>query len=188
MAKKLENMTTLELIATVEAKNHRFKIAGSVFAGCIAIGLVILLILGLSTLDGVNTQLAQQKQLLRSQQQVLDKINFNGKQRTAQINDLQNHIDCIVELFRQPNRQSLTIKDLNSCEFDSNGNIITPSGGSNVPQKTTNTTSPSNNNGNSAGSAPVSQPAKTPSQPKVVPSTLNNLFCAIRPTNLTCSN
>lgn len=192
MGNKLEHMTTLQLMATIEAKNHKFKIAGFVFAGCLMAGLVVLLVLGLSTLEGVNTQLTQQKTLLASQKQVLDKISGASKQRTAQINDLQNHIDCITELFRQPNRANLTIKDINGCQLDGNGNIITPSGGQNVPQKST-TTTPINNNRSPASPAPTSQPAsnnapaQTPTQTGVIPQTVNGLFCPVNLANLTCN-
>jgi hypothetical protein len=188
MAKKFENMSTLELIATIEAKNHKFKIAGFIFAGCLTVGLVVLLVLGLSTLDGVNAQLAQQKQLLNSQKQILTSIKDGSDQNAGHVKDLQNHIDCIVELLRQPNRASLTIKDINSCQFDSNGNVITPSGGSNGSQKTTNSasTAPINNNGSSASAAPTSQPTQTPPQTGVIPQTTNGLFCPINLANLTC--
>lgn len=191
----LENMTTLELVARIEAKNYRFKVAGFVFAGCLMAGLAVLLVLGLSTLNGVNTQLTQQKTLLNSQKLVLDKISGASKQRTAQINDLQNHIDCIVELFRQPNRQSLTIKDINGCQFDSNGNIITPSGGTNGSEKTNSSPATINNSGGTPSAAPQtvqptnSVPAQTPAptQTGVVQRTVNNLFCPLSLANLTCS-
>jgi hypothetical protein len=193
MVKKFENMSTLELIATIEAKNHKFKIAGFVFAGCLTIGLVVLLVLGLSTLDGVNTQLSQQKQLLNSQREILTSIKSGSDQNAGHVKDLQNHIDCIVELLRQPNRASLTIKDINGCQFDSNGNVITPSGGSNGSQKATNS-APINNNGGGASAAPTSKPTasnvppQTPPQTGVVPKTANSLFCPINLANLTCSN
>lgn len=33
------------------------------------------------------------------------------------INSLQNHINCIVDLFAQPNRQSLVISDVQNCKI-----------------------------------------------------------------------
>jgi cell division protein FtsB len=191
--KQLEKMSTLELMATIEAKNHKFKIAGFVFAGCLMAGLIILFILGVNTLQGVDTQLTQQKKLLNSQQQILASIKAGSDQNATHVKDLQDHIDCIVELFRQPNRQNLTIRDLNSCQFDSNGNIITPSGGSNVPQKSTNATPINNNGGGTSSPQSTSQPTatttpQTPAQTGIVPKPISNLFCPINLANLTCGN
>lgn len=188
----LANMAPHEIIDRIDDRNRRFKAASVVFAALLLVGLVVLLVLGLQTLQGVNTQLSSQKKLLTNQQQTLSAITASGKQRTAQIQDLQNHIDCIVELLRQPNRASLTLKDLNGCQFDTNGNIISGSSGANNNGTTQKPTANSNNNsGGTNAPAPSSQsgnslPAQTP-QTGVIPGTVNSLFCPVNLANLTCN-
>lgn len=113
-----DGMPTVEsLVARVENRNRRFKVASVVFGAVLTAGLALLLIIALNTLQRVNTQLVSLKKLSTSQSQILTKISGASVQRTAQINDLQQHIDCVVELFQQPNRASLTITDLEGCKL-----------------------------------------------------------------------
>lgn len=126
------HITTQELIAQLEAKDRHFRAASVLFGMLLIAAVVTLLFVGLSTLRGVRSQLTEQKSLLDSQQQILARIQESNTQRTAQINDLQNHIDCIVELFRQPNHNNLTITDLQSCQLTSTG-ATTPAAKSSSP-------------------------------------------------------
>jgi hypothetical protein len=186
-----------EILDQLELRNRRFKVASVVFAAFCLIGLVLLLVLGLQTLQKVNSQLASQKKLLGSQQQVITKIAGAAKSRTAQINDLQQHIDCIVGLFQLPNRQDLTITNVEGCQIGSNG-TITPGGSTNGTQKTTNSTSSNNTRttttpAQSSVSSPTgasSVPAQTTqTAPATNPliKTTDGLFCPISLTSFACS-
>lgn len=122
--------TVESLVARVENRNQRFKIASVVFGAVLTAGLALLLVISLNTLQRVNTQLSSQKRLLNSQATILAKISGASVQRTTQINDLQQHIDCITELFQQPNRASVTITDLEGCKLST----FSPSASSTPPQ------------------------------------------------------
>lgn len=193
----LAQKSTQEILATLHAKDRRFKAFSVVFFMAVAVGLVALLLIGLNTLQGVNNQLHSQQKLLSQQAKTLSAVSAAAKQRSVQINDLQNHIDCIVELFQQPNRASLTITNLQGCELTGSGGV--KAGGTNSDGTTQKVgTAPSNNTGSatstpqssSQSTAPTSVPAQTPQTPQttgVVPKVVNNLFCPINLANLTCS-
>lgn len=122
-----KHSTARELIDRVNDQNHKFRVSSIIFGIVTLVGLLLLVIICLNTLGRVNQQLAQQQQLLKSQQRILASIQLSSNQRTTQLNDLQNHIDCIVELLRQPNRQTLTISDLQDCQISSNGKVSSSS-------------------------------------------------------------
>lgn len=191
----LAHMAPHELVARIDNLNRRFKIASVIFGAVLLVGLVAILVIGLQTLQGVDTQLSSQKKLLNSQQQVLANIKAGSDQNATNVKDLQNHIDCIVELLRQPNRSSLTIKDLNGCQFDSNGNIISgSSGANNNGNAQAPTTAPINSNRSTNAPATNSQPAiivppqvqPTVPKPGAVQRVVNNIFCPLNLANLTC--
>lgn len=170
----LEHLTPHELLERVENRNRLFKIASVVFGAVTFFGLVFLVVLGLNTLQGVNNQLTQQKKLLDSQNQILSRIKASSDQRTKQINDLQEHIDCVVELLRRSNRQDLTITDLQNCKITNNtsdtstkrNGTWTPSyQGSTTTQHQSQpaTTTPQKNTTKNSGKS--SSPAKSSPQP-----------------------
>lgn len=72
-------------------------------------------------------------------------------------NGLQRHMDCIVALFHQPNRQSLVITDIENCQIDANGNV---SGSS--PPKAAQATAPTPK---SQPKSPTSPSSSSPSSP-----------------------
>lgn len=78
--------------------------------GVIVIVISLLLILFLNALT-----LSQLKQQLENQQHITEQIKNNGDQRAEQIAQLNRHLDCIVEFFARPDRQNLTIQDINDC-------------------------------------------------------------------------
>lgn len=154
----LDHLSPHELLERVESRNRLFKLASGVFGAVLVAGLTLLLVIGLSTLQAVDKQLASQKNLLDSQQKILSQIQSLGKQQTTQINDLQSHIDCIVALFQQPNRASLTITDLETCKLTPSSSL----GGTTAVTKSTPIaqTAPVNNN-----SVPSKQPAANKATP-----------------------
>lgn len=163
------HLTTQELIAQLEAKDRHFR-AASILFGLLLIGAVIaLLFVGLSTLQGVRSQLTAQKRLLDSQQQILSKIQASSKQSAIQTQDLQNHIDCIVELFQHPNHNSLTIGQLQGCQLSaapSGSSTNSGGGGSNAPR---------NNTGSAPASASTAQPKAASVAPAPQQTTLESL-------------
>lgn len=64
-----------------------------------------------------NAKLSQEVKVTKA---ISTQLASNAKQRTSQINKLQNHIDCIVSLFGQPNRSSLVIKNIEDCNLEQN--------------------------------------------------------------------
>lgn len=153
-----DDVQTVEaLVARVENRNRRFKIASVVFGAVLTAGLALLLIIALNTLQRVNTQLISLKKLSTSQSQILSKIQGASVQRTAQINDLQQHIDCVVELFQQPDRANLTITDLEGCKLSSFYSPVV----STSPQ-TSNSGAISTQNTTSGGVTNTTQPATPP--------------------------
>jgi hypothetical protein len=108
---------------------------------------IIIIILTLGTILFVEALAANQIQrqqkidttILSQVQTVITQLNQNSQQRTTQLTGLQNHIDCIVELFQQPNRADLTITDLQDCQIDrlpttSNNSTSNNSASSTPPQ------------------------------------------------------
>jgi hypothetical protein len=75
-----------------------------------AVGIAILLILAIQTLH-------KQGQEIEATNKIVSQLNANSHHSTSQINSLQQHIDCIATLFRQPNRAQLTITDLKNCQL-----------------------------------------------------------------------
>lgn len=174
----LEHLTPHELVERVENRNRRFKLASVVFGAVLTAGLAVLLVIGLITLQGVNNQLAQQKKLLTSQQQILSQIQKSSNQRTQQLADLQQHIDCIVALFQQPDRSELTISDLENCKI--NRDNTSSYNGASAPAQSApaKTSTPSTGASNKQPAKSPSKPAKTPSRLDRVP-VLGRLFRAL---------
>ena len=155
MSNNLEHLTPHELLARVENRNRMFKIASVIFGVVLVGGLSMLLIIGLNTLQGVNNQLTQQKALLDSQNKILSRIKDSSDQRTQQIKDLQQHIDCVVELLRNSNRDSLKITDIQQCK------ITKVSAAASAPADNRPTWTPRQSGSNNTMSQNTSQPSKS---------------------------
>ena len=69
-----------------------------------------------------NEQTAKETQLVLDVKQLAEQINATTKIRTAQINGIDRHIDCLAAFFAQVNRNYKTIQDLNTCTLNTNGN------------------------------------------------------------------
>lgn len=170
--------TTEMLIKNIEAKDRRFRVAQVIFLAVIITSILALLFLG------YQQQLANQK-LIASQEIALNKLTNGAKQRTEQINDLEQHIDCIVLLFQSKNRANLVISDVESCKIDTvTGNVVY-SAKPVAPPQASRTTTPT--------ATPISVPSPAPSpkptttqQPAVTKS--KNILGICLPLILTCSN
>lgn len=125
-----------------------------------AIGLIV-------TVVGVNNQndankaaITRQTQELAAQKKTIDTLVTLGNQRSAQINDLQNHVDCLFKLATQPGHSNIAITDITGCQLTTSGSISTPSGTTTTPT----TTQPSQSSTNLSN--PSSTGTTSPATPK----------------------
>lgn len=102
----------------------------------LAASLIILLVLGAKTLQQSQQNGVQIKRQLVQLQVAIKQLKQNASDRTTQIetinehiNQLNDHMDCVVELLSQPNRQQLSIDDIHNCKL-----VTTPK---TAPTKTT---------------------------------------------------
>lgn len=65
-----------------------------------------------------NQLLRNDNTLLGQQKLTLDSIQSNARTRTAQLNDLQAHIDCLFNLATQPNHNAY-IANASACTISS---------------------------------------------------------------------
>lgn len=137
-----KNKSSQELVAELE---RRTKLLG---IGKVA--LLVVVIIGLAWLIASNYKLqtensnlqTQNAQLLSQQKKTLDSLSKNAAASTKQINELQNHIDCIVDLFAQPNRANLTISDISTCKLTTTASATVPVSSTSSPPKTSQATAP----------------------------------------------
>lgn len=117
---------TQKLAADANKKDRRFRNAKAVFYTLLGLAVGALL------LSSYSQQAANHK--------LLDTLAGYADQRTHQIQDLQNHIDCIATFLGQKHRENLTITDLSNCGLKRADNgqleVITPPVGSSLPQPT----------------------------------------------------
>lgn len=140
---KLEGQSYSEIVEELNKRNRRFKLFAVMFMFVSGLALLILIILGINALHRANDQLAQQKQLLETQNQTLTAIKDAADQRTEQLVTISNQLDCIAQFFALRNRQNAVITDLKQCQILTSNGVIdgTPS-----------------NLGNGASQAPDTQP------------------------------
>lgn len=164
--------TTDDLIAQIENKDRRFRLAQTVFMIATLLALIIVIGAQQRTLDGVKDQLAQAKVTAAEQ----------SKQSDDQRDKIIRRLDCIVVFFTQPDRAAVTIADIDKCALNRDGNVdqffqqpeatpadqppnLAPSAGSANPG----TTPPATVNPQGPGLSPIipQQPAPTPVTPPV---------------------
>jgi hypothetical protein len=122
--KALDKKTTKELEDTIRDQDRKFRVFNAIFSGVVIIGLLVLVLIGWNNTAGIkqqliksNQQLAAQKKTLDSQKQILSSIKSSSDERTKQINQINQHLDCIVEFFGQSNRTNKSISDIRKCEL-----------------------------------------------------------------------
>lgn len=69
-----------------------------------------------------NEQTARETQILLDVKAVAEKINETTIIRTAQINGIDKHIDCIANFLTEPDRANKSLADINTCTLKNNGN------------------------------------------------------------------
>lgn len=144
---------THELLRRIETKDSKFRIAQAVFFVLVIGALITILTLVYNIQNANHDLLKTQSKSLDSQEQIINQLNDNGKANTKQLDSLQQHIDCITALFQQPNRAQLTLTDITTCQFTSNGGTSTGS----TPSGTTSNPKPS--------SPSTTTPTPTPQPP-----------------------
>lgn len=83
----------------------------------IVLGILTILYFNLATVTSLRRQITQQQQIINQTSNITKQLQSNSAQRTQQIQTLTDHIDCIVTLFGQPNRQELKISDIQNCKI-----------------------------------------------------------------------
>lgn len=134
-------------------------------ASNISLIIIVLGFLGMFGLIAVgqekqSEQLNNEQQILTQLQGVTSRLATGAETRTQQFNELNQHMDCIVEFFAQPDHAQKSISDINTCELINNktGATVSP------PKSDTNT----NTTPQSTNTGVVSQPENqsTPKTPK----------------------
>ena len=105
--------TTHELISNIEKKDRRFRFSQSLFMILVFVALILIISAQQRTLNGVKTQLAEQDTI--------------AEQTNAHNDDNQDiilrRLNCKAVFFNQTNRQNLSIKNIDKCTLDRNGDI-----------------------------------------------------------------
>jgi len=83
----------------------------------IIICVIAMLILQAVTIGKQSEQIERQNNAIKQTNKLLSQSTHNAAERTKQIRDLQDHIDCIVLLFQKPSRASLVISDVENCKI-----------------------------------------------------------------------
>lgn len=100
-----DHASTQELINKIEKKDKRFRLFQSLFM--IGTFIALIFIIG-----------AQQKTLESIQDQVEEQSIANAtasKERSEQLASITRRLDCMVVFFSQPDRDNLTIEDVETC-------------------------------------------------------------------------
>lgn len=115
-------------------------------------------------LNRLETELDNQRAIIGQVQHITAQIEKNGEDRSAQIDQINRHLDCIVEFFGDPQHSLKTIDDITTCSVSTNGSlgrnsVAAPSsahtGGTPTPSKPENGTSHNNSDGGSAVGGPA---------------------------------
>ena len=81
----------------------------------IAVTIIFLSLAGIISLQAIS--LSSLSEQAKRQSQLLEQIEKNAKQRTKQIQDVDNHLDCVVRFFSQEDRSEKAIKDIDTCRI-----------------------------------------------------------------------
>lgn len=162
----MDQPNTRTLVAAVELKDRRFRIAQTVFMAMVFIAMAAVILFQFRIQAGIQEQLKQQAVLLQAQKQNTDELKKNT---TDQLSKVSAQLDCIASFFATRNRTEATITDLEQCTIvRSDGSIVQPNfnRGASSPSNSTTTPAPRNSNGASQGQTPSNpQQPTTPTVP-----------------------
>lgn len=110
-----------EVIRRIEQRDMAFRISQSVFA-VMMVSALVFLIAQVYSIQKQNNDLLKRQEVLVTQNTQLTKslesdVSELKQNDQKQLSELQNHIDCIVHLFQQPNFTSLKINDVQNCNL-----------------------------------------------------------------------
>lgn len=105
--------STDDLIAQIEMKDRRFRIAQTTFMVCTFAALIVVIFMLNRTLNGVQDQLAQAKDTAISQ----------DKNANDATNKIIRRLDCMTIFFSQRDRTNLTIQNIDQCTLERDGDI-----------------------------------------------------------------
>lgn len=93
---------------------HTAERAMLVFICTCALGILALLYVQNRAL---NTEISNQQAAVISRQKSLAKLT---RQLTQETNEINQHVQCIGDFFAQPDRQNLSISNIQQCTFNTN--------------------------------------------------------------------
>lgn len=105
--------STDDLIAQIERKDRRFRLAQTVFMLSTFLALLIVIFIQNQTLHQVQQQLVSAKNTAAQQ-------DDNANKATDKI---IRRLDCMTVFFSQKDRTNLTIKDIDECTLERDGDI-----------------------------------------------------------------
>lgn len=105
--------STDELIAQIEHKDRRFRLAQTIFMISTLLALVLVISAQQRTLDGVKDQLVQAKATAAEQ----------SEQSDEQRDKIIRRLDCMVVFFTQTDRTNLSIDDIDKCSLNRDENV-----------------------------------------------------------------
>lgn len=163
MNKPLADQPHSEIVKELNRRNRRFKQFTILFMITVAVGLIVIILVGLNNLQRANAQLEQQKALLEAQNQTIQAVKDQGDKRTEQLEDISKQIDCIAKFFTQRNRTDAVITDLEQCKILNSDGTTAGS-----------TSSPKADSGDSSATPRSQEPANiSPNTPGLKPDTPN---------------
>lgn len=103
-----DHASTQELISNIEKKDRRFRLFQSIFM--ISTFVALIFIIG-----------AQQRTLTNVQEQVSKEAKTAeqaSSERSEQLTAITRRLDCMVVFFSQPDRDNLTIENVENCALN----------------------------------------------------------------------
>lgn len=150
----------------------------------IAAALGTILFLQTMAVSKLQEQVEGQQQIIAQVKDIANQLNENSKERTAQINGIDRHLDCIVAFFAEPDRANRRISDIETCQTQ---NVNT--GQQSVPKTSSPSTAPGTNTGSSQQTNNAANPQPPTGNPQGPPETPQPSFLeqlldpVVRPVN-----
>ena len=106
------------LLSKIERRDRQYRIALLIFMLSTALAISVLAGFQIKTNAKVNRQLVLANQQLKKQGEILSAVKASGDERTKQLEQVNQHVDCIAAFFNQRNRTNATITDLDQCSIE----------------------------------------------------------------------
>lgn len=101
-----EGATTEQLLAQIEAKDRKFRLAQALFMVSTLVALIVVVAFQLQTLNGIK--------------QGQEEYVKNSKDSQQKI---ERRLDCMTVFFSQKDRTNLTIQNIDQCTLERDGDI-----------------------------------------------------------------